>query len=267
MKNLKKLYPIITIMMLFGLLFIGCSDENNDTSGTSTIKLSLTDSPGDYEAVYIEVLDVKIKSTDNSDENDWVSIGNVNPQIYNLLDLTGGVTALLAENKIPSGYISQIRLILGDKNSVVINGVSNYLDTPSAQQSGLKLKLNETLVPNTVYAYLLDFDVAQSITKAGNSGKYILKPVLRLITQAVTGSIKGTVINANGYQVMATIAIPGAVVTTYTNTDGVFYLHGIPAGTYSVALTPDPLSGLNPKIIENVVVVNEQTTLIENISL
>ena len=29
-------------MMLFGLLFIGCSDENNDTSGTSTIKLSLT---------------------------------------------------------------------------------------------------------------------------------------------------------------------------------------------------------------------------------
>jgi hypothetical protein len=36
-------------------------------------------------------------------------------KVYNLLDLTAGVNALLADNLVPSGKLGQIRLLLGDE--------------------------------------------------------------------------------------------------------------------------------------------------------
>jgi hypothetical protein len=55
------------------------------------------------------------KSTlDNNDGDGWVSIGDVQPKIYNLLDLTGGVNVLLADNE-ESGFLGQVRLLLRDK--------------------------------------------------------------------------------------------------------------------------------------------------------
>lgn len=258
MKKFAQLMLFVSMLIFVGFGFTSCND-NDSSGGTSHLKVKLTDSPGDYEAVYIEVLDVKIKSSDDTSENGWVSVGNITPGIYNLLDLTGGVTALLAENDVPSGYVNQIRLILGDDNSVVIDGVSHHLNTPSAEQSGLKLKLNQTLVANTAYTFILDFDLDESIVEAGGSGNYNLHPVLRISAEAVTGSITGKV-EAGDYQVLASVAIPGTIVTAYADADGVFYLHGIPAGTYSVILTPDAASGFAPKTIENVIVVNEQTT-------
>jgi hypothetical protein len=50
------------------------------------------------------------------------------------LDLTG-VNVLLADNLVPSGKLGQIRLLLGDKNTVVVGDKTYDLKTPSAQQS------------------------------------------------------------------------------------------------------------------------------------
>lgn len=261
MKNLKKFLLSSFSILFLSLFVVSCSDKNDsDTSGSSRIKVSMTDAPGDYEEVNVEVLDVKIKNSNVTDESGWVSIGNVTPGIYNLLDLTGGVTALLADNDIPSGNLGQIRLILGENNTVVKDGVTYPLNTPSAQQSGLKLQINQTLVPNITYNFLIDFDVNQSIVvAAGGSGNFNLHPVLRITSEAVSGSITGTV-TAGGFQVMASVLVDGVTVSTYTDELGVFYLHGIPAGTYSVTLTPDATSGLSPLVIDNVIVLNAQTT-------
>jgi hypothetical protein len=43
--------------------------------------------------------------------------------VYDLLDLTGGVNVLLADQDILLDF-RQVRLILGDNNSVVKDGVS-----------------------------------------------------------------------------------------------------------------------------------------------
>src|SRR5207344_2398898 len=64
---------------------------------------------------------------------------------------------------------------------------------PSAQQSGIKLLINAELVPGIDYKIWTDFDAARSIVTTG-SGKYILKPVIRVYTKAVSGSISGTVL-------------------------------------------------------------------------
>jgi hypothetical protein len=259
MKNLKKILWSSFSILILSLFIINCSDSDDDVSGTSRIKVSLTDNPGDYEAVNVEILDVKIKNSDDTSESGWVSIGIENPGIYNLLDLSGGVITPLSDSEIPSGILGQIRLILGDNNSVVIDGVTYPLNTPSAQQSGLKLQVNQTLEPNFTYDFVIDFDADKSVVEAGGSGNYNLHPVLRVFAVANTGSISGTVV-ANGYQVLASVMVNSVEVSSYANEAGVFYLHGIPSGTYTVTLTPDPASTYTPVLIENIVVINGANT-------
>jgi len=152
---------------------------------------------------------------------------------------------------------------------VLKDGTSRPLNTPSAQQSGLKLNLNQTLTAGATYDFLLDFDVANSIViQAGASGNYNLHPVVRVLTTATSGVIKGTVTNiVIAKQVLASVVVGTETISAYANAEGVFQLNGIPSGTYTVTLTPDPTSGLIVKTIPSVIVVNGAITNMASISL
>ncbi|MNE11753.1 hypothetical protein D3C80_1045230 [compost metagenome] len=261
MKAVNLKFRIFLLASLSTLLLASCSSsDSNDGSQTSKVSVRMTDAPGDYDQVNVEVLDVKIKSTSETGEDGWVSIGNIKPGIYNLLDLTGGVNVLLADNEVPSGYLGQMRLILGDKNTVVKDGVTYPLKTPSAQQSGLKLKINQTLTAGATYDFLLDFDVEHSIVvEAGNSGNFNLHPVIRVSTNATSGIIKG-IVTPFTFQSLVSVQVGDTTVSAYTDELGVFQLNGIPSGTYSVTITPDVSSQLPALVVPNVVVVNGQIT-------
>lgn len=268
MKNLQKCFWMTLAIIGMGLT-TSCNDDDNDQQtamGNAQMKVRMTDAPGDYDAVFIEVVDVKIKADNDTDEDGWASIGNITPGVYNLLDLTGGISVVLADNTVPAGFLGQIRLILGENNSVVIDGVSHPLNTPSAQQSGLKLQINQTLLPGVAYDFLIDFDVDQSIVVAGNSGNINLHPVLRVSTQEASGTIEGTVTNA-GLQAVASVSVNGQIVSAHTNAEGRFVLHGIPAGTYVVTITPDLLAGLSVSVVQNVAVTVGQSVNIGPITL
>lgn len=268
MKNLKKYLMLLLIIASFSTFLISCNDEDDtSTQGTSKVMVRMTDAPGDYDEVNVEVLDVMIKNNSDTSENGWVSIGNIQPGIYNLLDLTGGINVLLADNEVPSGYLGQLRLVLGDENTVVKDGVTYALNTPSAQQSGLKLQINQTLQAGATYNFLLDFDVEHSVVvEAGGSGNYNLHPVIRVTTAATSGAIKGTVLPIT-VQTLASVEVTGTVVSAYTNEQGVFQLSGIPSGTYTVTLTPDIASGLAVLTVDNVVVVNGEVTNMGSLNL
>jgi hypothetical protein len=181
---------------------------------------------------------------------------NANAGMYNLLDLSNGVDTLIAFGDIEPQTIEQIRLILGPNNSIVVDGVSYPLSTPSAMQSGLKINVHQTLLAGINYAILLDFDANKSIVQEGN-GDYKLKPVIRAIDAAISGIIKGSITPIGG---IATIEVSGNgnTYTTITDANGNFVIGGLPAGTYSVTVTP-PLP-LLPITINDVVVTVGTTT-------
>jgi hypothetical protein len=269
MKNIK-FYTLSFLALTFvSLFFVRCS--NSDSSQTSAITVKLVDAPGDYAAVNIDVRDIMIKDDTNPDDQGWVSIGNTpsGGKIYNLLDYTGGVSLTLSDTLIPSAYLGQLRLILGDKNTIVLkDGTTLPLKTPSAQQSGLKLKVNQTLLGGVSYDFLMDFDADHSVVKAGNSGNYNLHPVIRVTTSATSGVIKGTVTNiVTAKQVLASVQVGTETITSYANAQGVFQLNGVAAGTYTITLTPDPTSGLAIKTISSVVVINGTVKDLGNITL
>ena len=277
MKKFRLQSQGILTMLLLSLSFFSCTNNDNQDETTARLMVKMTDAPGDYDEVNIEVLDVMIKGNSDSGDNGWVSIGDKTQvgegKIYDLLKLTGGANIMLTDSLIPSGKLGQIRLILGDENTVVVDGESFDLKTPSAQQSGLKLLINQDLASDTTYEFLLDFDVEKSVEKSivttGNSD-YILKPVIRVSTAEASGAIKGIVTPAVDYQILASVQQGEKIFSAFVTKDdkdedtndgdGAFQINGIPSGTYTLTLTPDPASGKTPITVANVIVTNGQAT-------
>ena len=154
---MKKNVLLIAIFMIALLGFQSCNNDNDKIiDNTARVQLKLVDAPGDYEEVNIEIIDVLINSPENV--GDWTSItpDDFTPIIVDLTELIGGAELLLADVIIPSGMLKEVRLVLGDNNTLVIEGKSDpvHLDTPSAQQSGLKIKINTLLVFNVILQLL-----------------------------------------------------------------------------------------------------------------
>lgn len=252
MKNLKNL----KLFFAFFVLAILCSCNDSDSNGVAksepTISVRLVDAPGDYEAVNVEVVDVMIKMDDDSnDDNGWISL-EANNETVNLLDFTGGFSKVLVEKfPVPAGTLSQMRLVLGDGNTIVIKDENDEdetfsLKTPSAQQSGLKLKTNTLIEEGFTYDFVLDFDVKKSIVHTGNSENIILKPVLNVSVEANSGIIEGKV-SPSDVPSMASVLVDDkgtpetdddVIISAYTNDAGEFALWGVPAGTYEVIIKP-----------------------------
>ena len=265
-----SLKPAIFLAVL-GLGLTSCSeDDTDDVVGEENARVTvrLTDAPGDYEEVLVDVQDVMVQVEAEegvTDEEGWLSLDDVETGQYDLLELTGGITQELADSEIPAGFVSQIRLVLGPDNFVKIDGASIPLATPSAEQSGLKLNINQELEAGEHYEFLLDFDVEASVVETG-AGGYILKPVIRLSAYEDAGEIVGE-IHPTEHSALVQAANGSHTVSAYTADNGAFVLHALPAGTYKVTITPDEASGYPAKTINDVVVEADGTTDLETIFL
>ncbi len=221
-------------------IFSSCSkNDDNNNDGKARLQVFLTDDPGDYDAVNIDIQDVQINLTTDS-EGGWQSLPGVAKGIYNLLDLVNNKDTLLVNADIPAGRVQQIRLVLGDNNSIIENGIETDLQTPSAQQSGLKLNIHQDVDAGLVYKMILDFDASRSIVTTG-SGKYILKPVIRTSLESVGGSLRGIVAPADILTNVRVIQGTDTIAGTFTSATGGYWIGGLSTGTYSLQFLPaDP---------------------------
>lgn len=265
-KNLK-----LFILSLLLLTFYNCTNDSNDkitSDGMAHISIKLVDGPGDYDQVFVDIDDVMIKMNDDSEgEDGWISTGATGGE-YDLLTLTGGQNAVLVDDyEVLAGELSQIRLVLGDNNYVVKDGQTYDLKTPSAQQSGLKLKVNQEVEGGYLYAFVLDFDVEKSIVDAGNSGNIILKPVINASLEAASGIVQG-VVSPSDFPSEVSVMVNGETITTYATPEngGAFMLYGVFGGTYDLTITPEEGSGYATKVI-SVEVINGQIVDLGTIEL
>lgn len=227
---------LVTCFALF--IFLGmtaCRKDKDNSATTARVNMRLTDAPADYDAVYIDIQEVEFKMQGHS----TIGINPYRRGVYNILNFRNGTDTLLLNADLPAGNIEQIRLILGPNNFVVVDGVSYDLNTPSAQESGLKLNMHTVLKANASYDVWVDFDAGKSIHQTG-SGKYQLKPVLRAYTALTNGRIEGYILPVAAMSTVYIIrgadtfsAIPGP--------DGYFMVSGLEAGTYQVLVQPNVL--------------------------
>ncbi|WP_170110274.1 DUF4382 domain-containing protein [Flavilitoribacter nigricans] len=250
-----KLFSLVFGLMSL-MVFSSCDESSLDdpSNGRAQLEVRLIDGPADYDAVLVDIIDVQIKYADG----EWTSLDMVNPDTYDLLKLTAGVDALLGETELPAGELQEIRLILGDGNFLEIDGEMIDLDTPSAQQSGLKVKVEEPLEEGVSYTLVLDWEAGPSIVEAGASGKYILKPVIRaslMETDVQEGAeIAGILTPAEAFY-LELIPEMGDPLTTYANEEtGAFLFTGLEPGTYSLEINGPSMTSYEQKIITDIVV-------------
>jgi hypothetical protein len=253
---MKKL---LILMLFFSLVLFSCKkDEAPDFGkGTSRLTFRLTDAPGDFDEVNIDITGAQ------AIVNDSVVNLVVNAGIYNLLDFVNGKDTLLVDQMIPSGKLSQIRLILGENNSLKIDKDTFGLKTPSAQQSGLKLNVHADFLQGIAYEYTIDFDAARSIVETGN-GKYILKPVLKVFTKSVSGAIQGVVSPASAKPLIYAISAQLDSSSTYADTlSGKYMFKGMSEGIYKLSFLPQ--GAYKDSVLNNVSVKNGVITRVDTL--
>ena len=112
--------------------------------------------------------------------------------------MVNGVTEAIGSKEFDEGEYNQIRLIIGDTpepennllgepheyaNYLILNDRSNTiapLKIPSGFQTGIKLVHRFVVEAGKIKELVLDFDADRSVVKAGNSGKHILKPTIKV---------------------------------------------------------------------------------------
>lgn len=232
MKTVKFVFLLLTALAAGSFVFLACNKSSS--SGSGHLQVMLTDGPGNYDAVYIDVEKVEVNvSSDTGTSSGWQTVNLLRPGIYNLLKFNNGIDTVLAAADLPAGELSQMRLVLGSNNTVVVNGQSYPLTTPSAQQSGLKFNIHSTLTAGIVYRLWIDFIANRSIVATG-SGKYLLKPVIRTYSEAVGGSIKGYALPyAAKPQVWASMGTDSLLALPDSAT-GYYFFGGVNPGTWNL---------------------------------
>ncbi|WP_298933893.1 DUF4382 domain-containing protein [uncultured Ramlibacter sp.] len=216
-----------------------------------TLRVAITDAPScGYDSIFVTVEKVRVHQSPNAGdaESGWSDLTLSPPRRMDLLSLTNGVLEELGSMPLAAGHYSQVRLVLAENSSTaafanaaqVTGGALVDLKTPSAQQSGLKLQAHFNIASGQLADMVLDFDACKSVVKAGNSGQYILKPVVTVVprlTTAIQGYVS-TSLTAGATTVSA--QQNGVIVrSTAPDTSGKFSIPYLDPGSYTLVVTSD----------------------------
>lgn len=282
MKTLKFSLVAASLVAAFMLIFSACTKTGIDASAGGKVAVYLTDGPGEYDSVFIDIQKVEVKidtsSTHKNDDDrckddddrddhqkrkddygEWVDI-NFTPAIIDVLSLRNGVETKLGEANILTGTVRKIRITLGTQNRVVKTGVSSPLELRNETNNFLYVKLydkhRERHADSTSVSVWVDFDVANSIYE--KDGKFYLKPVLRPFNNKNFGVVEGKVLPLEAKAVVRITNGAGFNGVALPNREGKFKLRGLETGTYTVTI-----QGIPPyvdKVISNVMVTKGKET-------
>ena len=213
MKNIGRSLAVLLLAGFLAAAMTSCNDSGSEASGTGRLSIELSDAPAaDYQAVYVTIAEVQVHRAGAQDGR-WQTILTPNTT-YNLLDLVNGATAHLGVADLQAGAYTQMRLILGDEPDATENLLgnahpyANYLIdeegqaiklwVPSGFQTGIKLVHGFEVEAGLTAGLLLDFDAGHSIVKAGRSGKWLLKPTIRVVGILEYPTLSGLVTDESG---------------------------------------------------------------------
>jgi uncharacterized protein DUF4382 len=225
--------------LIFGfiLLIIVSTGCEKDTTGIDSdnkmgnLTILLTDAAANYDSVNITFAEVSAHL-----DSTWLTIMTDTTTI-NLLDWSNGNAMVLGSEDVPAGKYTQIRIKIIDAE-IGVDGQVFPLEVPSGAKTGLKFGPQFTIKKGSTYELVIDFDASRSIVTMGpphNPHGYKLKPIIRVTSTAITGSLSGTILNPDNLPIAYAIQNGDTVTSSIVDTSsGFFKLAFLPEGLYTV---------------------------------
>lgn len=188
MNNLTKLRLVLLLSIV--TLFFNCSGDSVETMDPQqpiNLSVTLESSMANYDALNVEIADVLLKTKDNGSAPDcWISLNANNVGTVNLMDLTNGSDLLLVSDlPVKVGEIYEVKLVLGNNNSVVINGDTFKVSAPENHQTGLSVPSTHFLNGGNNYTIHLTVNTQDAIIEnTVNDYKYLQPSMNVEITSA-----------------------------------------------------------------------------------
>ncbi len=292
---MKTKHVFLGLMMFIATTMAMTSCKKSDSAqipaGKQNLSLYLTDGPGFFDQVFVDIKSIQVlvdttKDTRKNDTCNWDRLGayigstfgnrkdsglvwtnlNINAGVYDILNLRNGVDTLLASTEIPKGAIRLIRIEIGSNNSVVKDSVTYPLYWPDNLPKYILIKLkgheSEEYMPNKLRLWL-DFDVNRSIIVLNNN-KFYLKPVFHFFIEKTTASVSGKV---KPMDAKAVLTLFNGTDTAYAlpNRNGEFKMRGLKNGTYSLYINAS--NNYKDTTINNIVIQAPKNTSVGVIEL
>lgn len=262
---------MIGSLLLASVLITACSD---DDAARGRVKLYLTDAPVDganVDALFLAVTRIEMKGSGN-----WVTVKEFEtPLSIDILDYQNGNSFFVTEEWLNADTYTEARLILSATEEggapksnpgcylLMKDGTKKELFVPSGAQSGYKLKGSFTVPPDGTVAVTLDFDARKSVVSAGNSGKMLLKPTVRLVANQEAALLEGNFAEHSAYSKVVVYAyekgtfstseaaepasgetrFKNAISSALVNNEGEFTLAFMTAGEYDLVFAAHNAEG------------------------
>jgi len=184
----------------------GCGDSPMATQN-GRVSILLTDAPGDFEKAVVTISQIYLQGDGGR------LVLRDQPYTGDLLTLANSTAELVRNREVPTGSYQDLRFVVtggyvevensGGGTSIYASSpdyaglpagarVDGTLQMPSFAQSGLKVKLpgDGPITVSAEQTILVDFDVSRSFGRqAGNSGRWVMSPVLEATRFEATGSV------------------------------------------------------------------------------
>ncbi|WP_462254976.1 DUF4382 domain-containing protein [Ferruginibacter sp.] len=253
MKNKKTLLLLSLLFLTMILVIISCKKDGSAEAnsalppGKSELKIMMTDDPSViFDSIFLDIQRVEVKVEDSTGRERWDTL-TIRAGVYNILRFRNGLDTLLAVGYIPNGEVEKIRITLGTRNSVVLNGaiipLTNIDKVITIDVHGDV----DHLDPRHLRIWL-DFDGHGSIRF--HNGRWELKLKIGHFSHGKSGELEGE-IRPSGALPATLMVIAGAdTLRAIPDNDGEFKIRGIKTNTVTLIIKPS--NGYKDSVINNI---------------
>jgi len=291
LNNIRRDWGILPLALVLLFAITACDDSSTTPAGQAVVSVLLTDAAGDVDEAWVNIGSIYLQGgscgSDDASDGDGgeggcgrVWLRDTPTGWIELTGLSAQVQPLVDDAIVPAGSYAQLRFVI-EEAVIVTEGLSVFatpkadmealnahrggeplvptgaLHCPSCGSSGLKVKFHDGFIvfDDGETIVVADFDVGQSFGRErGNSGRWVMRPLIRASRMALVGGVAGTVAledgleppatcgaNAIGLSIFMPIAVDsdGGIWTGHTSEDGSFTIQPLLPGSYDLSYEPE----------------------------
>jgi len=215
-----------------------------------------------FDSIFIDIQMLEVKVEKNGIEK-WDTL-KIHPGIYNILRFRNGVDTLFASGFIADGNIEKIRLSLGTRNSVVLNGTTFPLALHN-DQSTVIIDIPDTdRIDPSHFRLFLDFDGHGSVIEMHHN-QFELDPRIHSFSKDHSQELEGKIKPEDAQPAIVSVINGNDTLRAITEHNGEFKIRGINATTVNVFIHPS--NGYKDSLIINIMLQQHNDTKLQDIIL